>query len=104
MTGRRTFLRAAAAAAGAAALAARPETGLALPRTRGARASSLRILFIGGTGFIGPHMVRAALARGHVPTLFNRAGPIRGFFRRSSGSPATVTAAWPCSEAGPGTR
>ncbi|MGE0555767.1 MAG: NAD-dependent epimerase/dehydratase family protein [Gemmatimonadales bacterium] len=35
-------------------------------------ASSLRILFIGGTGFIGPHMVRAALARGHVPTLFNR--------------------------------
>jgi len=36
------------------------------------RFSSLRILFIGGTGFIGPHMVRAALARGHVPTLFNR--------------------------------
>ncbi|MDH3734732.1 MAG: NAD-dependent epimerase/dehydratase family protein, partial [Gemmatimonadota bacterium] len=33
---------------------------------------SLRILFIGGTGFIGPHMVRRAMARGHTVTLFNR--------------------------------
>ncbi len=33
---------------------------------------SLRILFLGGTGFIGPHMVRRALARGHSVTLFNR--------------------------------
>ena len=33
---------------------------------------SLSILFIGGTGFIGPHMVRRALARGHTVTLFNR--------------------------------
>lgn len=32
----------------------------------------LRILFIGGTGFIGPHMVRRAMARGHTVTLFNR--------------------------------
>ena len=35
-------------------------------------ADPLRILFIGGTGFIGPHMVRRALARGHSVTLFNR--------------------------------
>ena len=34
--------------------------------------ASLRILFLGGTGFIGPHMVRRALERGHTPTLFNR--------------------------------
>lgn len=33
---------------------------------------TLRILFIGGTGFIGPHMVRRAMARGHTVTLFNR--------------------------------
>ena len=33
---------------------------------------SLRILFIGGTGFIGPHMVRRAMARGHTVSLFNR--------------------------------
>ena len=33
---------------------------------------SLRILVLGGTGFIGPHMVREALRRGHEVELFNR--------------------------------
>ena len=33
---------------------------------------SLRILVLGGTGFIGPHMVRYAIARGHTITIFNR--------------------------------
>ena len=32
----------------------------------------LDILILGGTGFIGPHMVREALRRGHGVTLFNR--------------------------------
>ncbi len=32
----------------------------------------LRILFLGGTGFLGPHTVRAALECGHELTLFNR--------------------------------
>ena len=32
----------------------------------------LRILILGGTGFIGPHEVRYALARGHQVTIFNR--------------------------------
>jgi 2'-hydroxyisoflavone reductase len=32
----------------------------------------LHILILGGTGFIGPHQVRYALARGHKVTLFNR--------------------------------
>jgi len=32
----------------------------------------LDILILGGTGFIGPHMVREALRRGHSVTLFNR--------------------------------
>lgn len=35
-------------------------------------ARSLRILILGGTGFIGPNQVRYALARGHKLTLFNR--------------------------------
>lgn len=35
-------------------------------------AAPLRILILGGTGFIGPHQVRYALARGHKLTLFNR--------------------------------
>ncbi len=32
----------------------------------------LRILILGGTGFIGPYQVRYALDRGHKVTLFNR--------------------------------
>jgi 2'-hydroxyisoflavone reductase len=32
----------------------------------------LRLLILGGTGFIGPHQVAYALARGHTVTLFNR--------------------------------
>ena len=33
---------------------------------------SLSFLFLGGTGFIGPHQVEHALARGHRVTIFNR--------------------------------
>lgn len=33
---------------------------------------SLRVLILGGTGFIGPHFVQAALARGHRVAVFNR--------------------------------
>ncbi len=32
----------------------------------------MRILILGGTGFLGPHTVRAALAGGHTVTIFNR--------------------------------
>jgi 2'-hydroxyisoflavone reductase len=32
----------------------------------------MNILILGGTGFIGPHMVEYALSRGHTVTLFNR--------------------------------
>lgn len=35
-------------------------------------AQPLRILILGGTGFIGPHQVRYAVARGHKVTVFNR--------------------------------
>ncbi len=31
-----------------------------------------RLLILGGTGFIGPHMVRYAVARGHEVTIFTR--------------------------------
>ena len=40
----------------------------------------LRILILGGTGFIGPHQVRYALARGHHVTLFNRGRTNPGLF------------------------
>lgn len=36
------------------------------------RAATMNLLILGGTGFIGPHMVREALRRGHTVTLFNR--------------------------------
>jgi len=47
------------------------------PRALGAQTpeqtkEKLRILMLGGTSFLGPHTVRAALARGHEVTLFNR--------------------------------
>jgi 2'-hydroxyisoflavone reductase len=32
----------------------------------------MRLLALGGTGFIGPHQIRYALARGHHVTIFNR--------------------------------
>ncbi len=51
---------------GAAALAA----GL-LPRLALAQ-KPMRILMLGGTGFIGPHLVHAALARGHQVSMLNR--------------------------------
>ena len=44
------------------------ESGRAAP----APSRPLRILVLGGTGFIGPHMVREALRRGHSVELFNR--------------------------------
>lgn len=31
-----------------------------------------KLLFLGGTGFLGPHTVNYAVARGHAVTLFNR--------------------------------
>ena len=66
---RREFLRTTAAAAGAYGL------GLAVgPACApvGATPAPMTILILGGTGFIGPHMVRHAVSRGHAVTLFNR--------------------------------
>ena len=37
-----------------------------------AKASPLKVLILGGTGFIGPHFVDALTAGGHKITLFNR--------------------------------
>jgi 2'-hydroxyisoflavone reductase len=40
----------------------------------------MSILILGGTGFLGPHVVRAAQARGHTLTLFNRGKTHPGLF------------------------
>lgn len=47
---------------------------------RGPAAKSLDILFLGGTGFLGPHQVEHALARGHRVTIFNRGTSARGLY------------------------
>lgn len=71
MTGdRREFLKAGLAGAVAMAAGSAPEAGHAHEPT--AATGRLRLLVLGGTGFIGPHMVREALRRGHEVTLFNR--------------------------------
>jgi 2'-hydroxyisoflavone reductase len=64
MTTRREFLGAGAALLGASAAGA----GAAIEPA----GDKLDILFLGGTGFIGPHQVNFALARGHTVTVFNR--------------------------------
>jgi 2'-hydroxyisoflavone reductase len=45
-----------------------------------AQIKPLRILILGGTGFIGPHQVEYALSRGHTVTLFNRGQTNPGLF------------------------
>jgi 2'-hydroxyisoflavone reductase len=46
--------------------------GLLIGGQAHAQAKPLRVLILGGTGFIGPHFVDALRARGHTLTLFNR--------------------------------
>ena len=67
---RRTFLRAAALAGGALTIG--PRIASAHLWVPGRRPPGLRILILGGTGFIGPYQVQYALDRGHTVTLFNR--------------------------------
>ncbi len=54
--------------AGGGSVAGRPSSLQTVARAP----RSLRILFLGGTGFLGPAQVEYALARGHTVTLFNR--------------------------------
>jgi 2'-hydroxyisoflavone reductase len=43
-----------------------------LPRRALCAQTSKRILFLGGTGYIGPHIIHAALAKGHQVAMMNR--------------------------------
>ncbi|HEY5949491.1 MAG TPA: NAD-dependent epimerase/dehydratase family protein [Kofleriaceae bacterium] len=43
-----------------------------MPKPDDKPAEKKSILVLGGTGFIGPHIITAALARGHQVTMFNR--------------------------------
>jgi len=69
---RREFVKAAAAAT----------AGVALAKTLPAatNAAPMKILILGGTAFLGPQIVEAARAHGHVLTLFNRGKTNPGLF------------------------
>ena len=76
-TTRRDFLRISTAVTGAIGLGMIPGPTVAgaasAASSRQERAPrALRILILGGTGFIGPHQVHYARQRGHTVTLFNR--------------------------------
>jgi 2'-hydroxyisoflavone reductase len=65
---RRQLLEVSALAAAAGVLGPRALAFAAPPR----RSKPLSLLILGGTSFLGPELVEAALARGHSLTLFNR--------------------------------
>jgi 2'-hydroxyisoflavone reductase len=69
VTNRREFLRNAATLAAAMPFASAFGAG-----------GRLRLLILGGTGFLGPHVVEAAIRRGHTMTLFNRGKTHPGLF------------------------
>jgi 2'-hydroxyisoflavone reductase len=80
MPSRRTFLKTAAVASGALLAGLRP---LHAHGTAPGAPRALNLLILGGTGFIGPHMVRYAVERGHKVSIFTRG-------RRAADLPASV--------------
>ena len=79
---RRQFIRAGLVGSAVAAsgtltgLSAADTTDTTEPKFR----NPLRILMLGGTGYIGPHMVSEFLRRGHQVSLFNRGRTNEGLF------------------------
>ena len=81
MVTRREFLETTAAAGGVLGFAGPARLAAMVQRAP----RPLRILILGGTGFIGPHQVRYAVARGHAVTLFNRGRTSPGLFKDLAG-------------------
>jgi 2'-hydroxyisoflavone reductase len=75
---RREFLNGVTAVSAGLALNAANRAAAMEPVAQAAK--PMKILILGGTGFIGPHQVRYALARGHQLTLFNRGRTNPGLF------------------------
>ncbi|NNM04123.1 MAG: NAD-dependent epimerase/dehydratase family protein [Gemmatimonadetes bacterium] len=81
---RREFLKSACVLGGGVTMGSRPACGATVPGADRASRSPFgpgqeaysgrpkRLLILGGTGFIGPHMVRYAVDRGHEVTIFTR--------------------------------
>lgn len=78
-TTRRGFIRAGAAAMSALGMGGLNVAVAATPMAT-KPVKSMKLLILGGTGFIGPHMVQTALDRGHLVTIFNRGKSNPGLF------------------------
>jgi 2'-hydroxyisoflavone reductase len=87
---RRSFLQTSALTAAAlgvtGVVGARAKASTLLGRVGSAK--GMKILILGGTGFLGPACMEACLARGHQVTLFNRGA--RETMRKDRGRPSVV--------------
>lgn len=81
MIDRRGFVKQSAALLGAGIAGSRRSAPIAYGSV--AAAAPIRVLILGGTGFIGPHLVRALVDRGHTVSTFTRG-------RRDGNLPAGV--------------
>ena len=73
MPNRRDFLKTTTAAGGVLLTGGLPALARAASKIEVGRAAApLNLLILGGTGFIGPHLVRYASSRGHKITIFTR--------------------------------
>ena len=79
-TPRRKFLQYSLTAASLLALGPGALAGPDKKKSTAASKKKLKILVLGGTGFLGPAFVTAAQARGHTLTLFNRGKTRPGLF------------------------
>ena len=84
MIDRRRFLTGSLAATVAAACGSRKDTTAVAknpaPDPQPTKPTPKTILILGGTGFLGPHVVEYARSRGHTVTLFNRGKTHPGLF------------------------
>ena len=84
MTTRRQFIKTGLTVGGAVlAGCSRPVAEAMNAAARQPARSRMKLLILGGTGFIGPHLVRDAVARGHGVTIFTRG-------RRNADLPSSV--------------
>src|SRR3712207_351233 len=83
MTTRRQFISAGLAVGGAMLAGCRRPAADSTNAAGQASPPKMKLLILGGTGFIGPHLVRHAVARGHTVTIFTRG-------RREAELPASV--------------
>jgi nucleoside-diphosphate-sugar epimerase len=78
MTTRRQFLGNAAAVGGILSLTSVGEAAATFLEPRST--APLRVLILGGTGFLGPHLVHVLTQRGHKVSMLNRGRRVPGLF------------------------